>query len=503
MFKTLFTLTLLAGSLQWASATEGPFRKTPSHPALERVKQSLAAPAAAMRTNTTFAMPDSMHFSSWENNSWQLKEVAGLRFDAQSRLQRMYYYDQPGAGSRSHAFAEYQYNAAGKITTYSVSMQFAGLQLEQFRLAFNYDANGNKTSGMISMLDSLGGLIPVFGDSISYAYNQNNEISTVTFYVYDFANLNGWAPVQRLENITWFRGVPSGFESSVWDDTEMDWSNHRKFVDVRWGFEYRGFDRLFATIELETAFTLYEPIDFRHDEPTDYLIQDVINNTWVDAQLRTSLYDNQGRVSSTSNAIRAAGRWEEQTLIKYDYSAFGMRTVSELFFNLSTNSYIPVGRTSFENIANGSMSRKRIEMHNGTNWEIVQSNAFTYTLNGAGQLASKVVREWNFSSEQYDNLNNTEYFYRQVAASTKENAQSLAINAYPNPTKGQLQVALPETKVDADIRIRNLQGQLLYSQHHSTSQGIAQLSLDNLPAGIYLLEAISGSQHGALRIVKQ
>ena len=48
-----------------------------------------------------------------------------------------------------------------------------------------------------------------------------------------------------------------------------------------------------------------------------------------------------------------------------------------------------------------------------------------------------------------------------------------------------------------------MQGQLLATQKMEAGNGTAQLSLEQLPTGIYLVEAVAGSQHGVLRVVKQ
>jgi len=56
---------------------------------------------------------------------------------------------------------------------------------------------------------------------------------------------------------------------------------------------------------------------------------------------------------------------------------------------------------------------------------------------------------------------------------------------YPNPTTGLLQVALPEQANTAQLRLYNLQGQLVKQQ--AARSNTEAIDLSNLPAGMYLL----------------
>ncbi|UMB61831.1 alpha-amylase family glycosyl hydrolase [Lutibacter sp. A80] len=60
------------------------------------------------------------------------------------------------------------------------------------------------------------------------------------------------------------------------------------------------------------------------------------------------------------------------------------------------------------------------------------------------------------------------------------------IIAYPNPTQGSFEIALPTTETAVTIDIYNMQSQLISSKTYPVLYGKVQLNLENNPTGIYL-----------------
>gem|GEM_PF-4741081 len=74
---------------------------------------------------------------------------------------------------------------------------------------------------------------------------------------------------------------------------------------------------------------------------------------------------------------------------------------------------------------------------------------------------------------------------------------------FPNPTSGliKLQQTVPED-LTATIRISNYIGQTVYSGDMVFSQGTSQVYLNNVDAGVYIIELIDGKgQKGMFRLV--
>ena len=57
--------------------------------------------------------------------------------------------------------------------------------------------------------------------------------------------------------------------------------------------------------------------------------------------------------------------------------------------------------------------------------------------------------------------------------------------AYPNPTSGAVEIAIPSTKAEAVIEIYNFGGQLVSHDTYKIENRTAKLNLQNLPSGIY------------------
>jgi 1,4-alpha-glucan branching enzyme len=76
------------------------------------------------------------------------------------------------------------------------------------------------------------------------------------------------------------------------------------------------------------------------------------------------------------------------------------------------------------------------------------------------------------------------------------------IVAYPNPTQGVFEIALPTTKKEVTIDIYNIQSQLISSKTYPVLYGKVQLNLANNPTGLYFAKVYLEDAK-LLKIVKQ
>ena len=60
--------------------------------------------------------------------------------------------------------------------------------------------------------------------------------------------------------------------------------------------------------------------------------------------------------------------------------------------------------------------------------------------------------------------------------------------AYPNPTKGLVEVSLPISEKEVVIELYNVQSQLISSMTYPVIYGKAQLNLASMPSGIYIVK---------------
>lgn len=89
-----------------------------------------------------------------------------------------------------------------------------------------------------------------------------------------------------------------------------------------------------------------------------------------------------------------------------------------------------------------------------------------------------------------------------VSSTTHALPHRLDIAVYPNPTKGVLNLDLRQVLSQANVQVLNLNGQVLMQQTIDNQQ-FTQIDLNNLPAGIYMLQVVSAQQSAVLKVVKQ
>ena len=76
------------------------------------------------------------------------------------------------------------------------------------------------------------------------------------------------------------------------------------------------------------------------------------------------------------------------------------------------------------------------------------------------------------------------------------------IKAYPNPTNGIFEIALPAAQKQVKIELFNMQAQLISSKIYAISNGKVQVSIEDKPTGIYIAKVYL-DKPVALKIVKQ
>lgn len=76
------------------------------------------------------------------------------------------------------------------------------------------------------------------------------------------------------------------------------------------------------------------------------------------------------------------------------------------------------------------------------------------------------------------------------------------ITAYPNPTRGYLEIAVPFSEKEVRIELYNMNSQLISSKIYTVNYGKVQLNIENKPKGLYLAKIITKNPF-ILKIIKQ
>jgi len=76
------------------------------------------------------------------------------------------------------------------------------------------------------------------------------------------------------------------------------------------------------------------------------------------------------------------------------------------------------------------------------------------------------------------------------------------IVAYPNPTNGAFEIALPVSQGEVTIELYTIHSQLISVKTYPIVYGKVQLNIENQPTGLYLVKALLDNPI-TLKIVKQ
>ena len=76
------------------------------------------------------------------------------------------------------------------------------------------------------------------------------------------------------------------------------------------------------------------------------------------------------------------------------------------------------------------------------------------------------------------------------------------VTAYPNPTKGFIEIAVPFTEKEITIELYTMQSQLISSKTYPVRSGKVQLNIENKPKGLYLAKIITANPV-ILKLIKQ
>ena len=173
------------------------------------------------------------------------------------------------------------------------------------------------------------------------------------------------------------------------------------------------------------------------------------------------------------------------------------------------------GETEFEDVM-----KKMVPNENGTalgalTENVTTSQSFSYTFQGSYRLSNNANDPINHATEHsvedFNDLgvvvwiqdNSTKMIMQAAEAADPLSINEVSFNpiaakVYPNPASSNLFVELEET-TDFNIELSNTAGQLVKSSQYSNTAK-AELSVENLPRGIYILNIKSDKGSSSQRI---
>jgi hypothetical protein len=92
---------------------------------------------------------------------------------------------------------------------------------------------------------------------------------------------------------------------------------------------------------------------------------------------------------------------------------------------------------------------------------------------------------------------------REAPTSVHSAPEQLDVQIYPNPNNGAFYVELPEAYDNIAVRVLDLQGRVIATQHMQDGTTRAQISLQNATPGMYMVEVKNEEKYFRTRIVVQ
>ncbi len=92
--------------------------------------------------------------------------------------------------------------------------------------------------------------------------------------------------------------------------------------------------------------------------------------------------------------------------------------------------------------------------------------------------------------------------YSDISLNIEEVNNEMDIFAWPNPCRDQLNISLNEGDDKLDVVLLNIAGQTVYSTDMQANQ-ILNISMDNYPAGLYIVKFISRNSVTTRKIIKE
>ena len=83
------------------------------------------------------------------------------------------------------------------------------------------------------------------------------------------------------------------------------------------------------------------------------------------------------------------------------------------------------------------------------------------------------------------------------------NFDKLKITAYPNPSNGAFKITVPIVNREVTVEIYSIQSQLIQRKSYTVNNGNVNISIDDKPDGLYIVQIFLDNNSAAFKIVKQ
>lgn len=360
----------------------------------------------------------------------------------------------------------------------------------------------------------------------TYLPQANAEIETA--YIYDF---DQWTPLTRATSYHDDQDRMIELYAELYDPSTQDWTpdsrlelfprgNSPELLDSAivsgWAPDVNDFVRLMTTwnvfddqeriAESNTLMQIVEPpVQFKdiyyYDDNGDnnaILSYVVDGNMLIPAGLIEYTYDNHYVTSTTYLQDNGFGFIIELERITYTYTPFWKEEEVKYFvFDNAINDWKLTQSSFYQYDEQQRLYAHDLSIFNDETEDDFERTIYEYL---EGEYLSRETVLVYFFGQEEEILERKYYFYTDDNVSDTPNLPVTvnALNMSPNPTFDIVQIQLED---EARLQVFNMQGQLM--QQFTLQPGYMTVDLNNLPAGLYQVQAQTSEGYYAGKLVKQ
>ncbi|MDX5346874.1 MAG: T9SS type A sorting domain-containing protein [Hymenobacteraceae bacterium] len=450
--KNMFSKTKLAavaaglfllGATEAATA-QSQFQKLLNNSKNNQTTASSGKVKANARINNMLSLPgNSMDYYPDGNGGWYHSGNSTYKYDTKGNLISRIEKDPSGQYTRRDSIVYdaqgnqiYEGNFSWINNSWDVSWQYKNLN--------TYNANNQITEKIVQSWNTTTNMWENDWRDVT-TYNTAGKISSNEEHTWD-----GTAWVTDSRNLYDYAANPAGNPSTITyqEYVNGNWVNYDRYTNIVW-----------------QSFSDFKPLSYT-EENWD-------NGTWVVEGRGNIVYDNNG------GSVEVFQQFINNTWVN-----------SDRWSSLYDSRKNEVGYMSEDWVNNA--------------WVMDWQEEYLLTYNATDDVTQKIVRSWDISTNQLEDRRKEVYSnFTRIAVGVQKQLQQLQVNVYPNPATAQLTLQA-ETADAAVLTLTDLAGRVVITKALDVAPATThQVDVANLAKGTYLLQLQTAKGIYTTKIVKQ
>jgi len=335
-------------------------------------------------------------------------------------------------------------------------------------------------------------------------FDGNDNIATNVTQLWDTANSTFFTSTQSIYKYDANNNDTSDI-NQTWDTTALAWNNTGKYIYTYDANNNETSSTYQFWYSLDTDWVNYTRSSYTFDAHNNETSE--IDQYWDGVSVWDSTYkymytynaNNEDTAEIEQNWNTTTLEWDNYDKYIYIFDANNNDT-TEIVQYWNTTVWANLYKYKYTYVANNPNPLTEIDQSVNQNtlaW--VNTNRDLTTYNGFNQVTSLITSTWDDTTQSWVEtaLDNEAFlYYQDYTTGINKVADNIGeINLYPNPSSDFIHatIQLKQTS-DLQLRLVNMLGQTVWSTDAgNVSDYQNNISVANLPDGVYLLEMITGS----------